>query len=143
MKSYDETACSVPEHILLGKQGEDAAMDLLEQSGFRVLARNWRKGRLELDLVCKDADTIVFVEVKTRLAEGMSTPADAITPAKQRMVTRAAQAWIAANNAWQHPCRFDVVCVLHNGKTFCAEHYRNAFDFSPALGRGNAAWQPW
>jgi len=132
-----------PPHICLGKTGEDSATALLHQSGMCILARNWRKGRLELDIVCRDKDTIVFVEVKTRRAFGLSTPADAITPAKRRMVARAAQAWLAANKAWHLPCRFDVVCVVHNGQTFCAEHYQNAFDFPPTLGGRNTAWQPW
>jgi putative endonuclease len=109
----------------------------------KILDRNWRRGRLELDIVCADGATLVFVEVKTRQAEGMSDPADALTTAKRRMMTKAAQAWLAAHNAWRRPCRFDVVCVCKRGLTLCAEHYRHAFDFSPALGGGHTAWQPW
>ena len=130
-------------HILVGRAGEDAAAALLRKKGLKILDRNWRRGRLELDIVCADGETIVFVEVKTRQARGMSDPADALTPAKRRLVIKAAQAWLAAHNAWRRPCRFDVVCVRKDGLTLSAEHYRHAFDFSSALGGGHAAWQPW
>lgn len=108
-----------------------------------MLDRNWRQGRLELDLVCRDGETLVFVEVKSRKASGQGSPAEAVTPAKQRVLGRAAQAWLAAHEAWQSPCRFDVVCVLRDGDILRLEHHRHAFDFSPALDSGNAPWQPW
>lgn len=136
------TAATAP-HLLVGRAGEDAAAELLRKKGLKILERNWRKGRLELDIVCADGTTLVFVEVKTRQAEGMSDPADALTPAKRRVLTRAAQAWLAAHNAWRRPCRFDVVCVRKRGLALSAEHYRHAFDFSPTLGGGHTAWQPW
>lgn len=108
-----------------------------------MLDRNWRQGRLELDLVCRDGETVVFVEVKSRKARGQGSPAEAVTPAKQRVLGRAAQAWLAAHQAWQSPCRFDVVCVLRDGDILRLEHHRHAFDFSPALDSGHAPWQPW
>ena len=84
-----------------------------------------------------------FVEVKTRRSDERGGPAAAVTPAKQRVLTRAAQAWLAAHDAWQAPCRFDVVCLLRHGDTFSAEHYRHAFDFTPSLDSSHASWQPW
>ncbi|MDR2574798.1 MAG: YraN family protein [Desulfovibrio sp.] len=129
--------------MLVGRVGEDAAVSLLREKGLKILDRNWRKGRLELDIVCADREAIVFVEVKTRQARGMSDPAAALTLAKRRLVIKAAQAWLAAHDAWRRPCRFDVVCVRKDGLTLSAEHYRHAFDFSSALGGGHAAWQPW
>lgn len=142
-RAAKKTLRKVPEHMRLGHAGEDVAAAVLQKVGFRLLDRNWRKGRLEIDLVCADGDTVVFVEVKTRQAQGMSDPADAVTPEKQRRLARAAQGWLAAHDAWRRPCRFDVVCVLRNGDTFSAEHYRHAFDFSSSLGGGHTAWQPW
>ena len=129
-------------HIRLGQAGEDAAATLLLRAGFTLLDRNWRQGRMELDLVCRDGDELVFVEVKTRRSGGHGGPAAAITPAKQRILTHAARAWLAAHDAWQNPCRFDVVCLLRHGDTFSAEHYPHAFDFSPALDSSHASWQP-
>ena len=77
-------------HLRLGQEGEDAAAELLTCKGFALLDRNWRLGRLELDLVCRDGDTLVFVEVKTRANAAHGGPAAALTPAKQRHLYRAA-----------------------------------------------------
>lgn len=134
---------SAPDHLRFGRAGEDAAAAFLERAGYGMLDRNWRQGRLELDLVCRDGETVVFVEVKSRKARGQGSPAEAVTPAKQRVLGRAAQAWLAAHQAWQSPCRFDVVCVLRDGDILRLEHHRHAFDFSPALDSGHAPWQPW
>lgn len=130
-------------HLVLGRQGEEAAAGVLRRAGLRILDRNWRQGRLELDLVCRDGGTVVFVEVKTRTSRERGGPEGAITPAKQRSLCRAAQAWLAAHDAWDAPCRFDVVCLIACDGTFSAEHYRHAFDFTPSLDRRHAAWQPW
>ncbi|MDE5879382.1 MAG: YraN family protein [Desulfovibrio sp.] len=130
-------------HLALGRQGEEAAAALLRRAGLSILDRNWRSGRLELDLVCREGATVVFVEVKTRQSRQRGGPEAAITPAKQRSLSRAAQAWLAAHDAWDAPCRFDVVCLVARHGTFSAEHYRHAFDFAPSLDRCHAPWQPW
>lgn len=147
----------------LGKAGEDYAAAFLQQKGLRIVARNWRQGRYELDIIAQDGDTLVFAEVKTRTAGGMSSPADAITPHKQRSLIQAARAYLASCQAWQKPCRFDVLCVLshtnnpasnwanspleNKGATFSVEHFCHAFDLtsaqSSAMDRGNTSWQPW
>ena len=130
-------------HLALGREGEEAAAGLLRRVGLRILDRNWRAGRLELDMVCQDGATVVFVEVKTRSSGEHGGPEAALTPAKQRSLCRAAQAWLAAHDAWDSPCRFDVVCLVAGGGTFSAEHYRHAFDFAPSVDSGHAPWQPW
>ena len=130
-------------HLALGRQGEEAACGLLRRAGLRILDRNWRAGRLELDIVCQDGPTVVFVEVKTRSSRERGGPEGALTRAKRRSLSRAAQAWLAAHEAWGAPCRFDVVCLVAGDGTFSAEHYRHAFDFAPSLDRSHAAWQPW
>lgn len=130
-------------HLALGRQGEEAAAGILRRAGMRILDRNWRQGRLELDLVCQDGATVVFVEVKTRTTAEHGGPEGALTGAKRRSLSRAAQAWLAAHDAWEAPCRFDVVCLVAHEGTFSAEHYRHAFDFAPSLDRGHAPWQPW
>ena len=126
-----------------GDAGEDAAALFLQQAGFRVLARNWRQGRLELDIVCREGDVLVFVEVKTRAAGGMLLPGEAVTPRKRATLFRAARAWLAAHDDWDAPCRFDVVCVTRRADTFTVEHIPHAFDISPFVDGGHTAWQPW
>ncbi len=127
---------------IIGQQGEDAAAELVVRLGMRILARNWRKGRLELDIICQDGNTIVFVEVKTRKSSGMVAPHEALTLKKQRTLIRAGQAWLAANDAWHLPNRFDFIAVLYHGTHFTTEHTPHAFDLTSALGSSHTTWQP-
>ena len=71
-----------------GRAGEDAAADWLEKAGMRILARNWRSGSYELDLVCRDGDELVFVEVRLRGKGSLASPEASMTPAKCRSVVR-------------------------------------------------------
>ena len=123
-----------------GRAGEDAAEKLLRGIGWRILERNWRRGRYELDLVCEDGDELVFVEVRTRAEGGLVSPAESVTPAKQRSLIRAARAYLAARQAWERGCRFDVVCVTV-GAGIRTEHIRHAFELGQTLDRGHASRQ--
>ena len=139
----ESVATAKAAHLQLGSAGEEAAAQLLLRKGCTLLDRNWRQARLELDMVCQDGDTIVFVEVKTRSSERYGGAALAVGLSKQRVLCRAARAWLAAHKAWDKPCRFDVICVLRDGDTLHLEHFRHAFDCPPALDSGHASWQPW
>ena len=131
----------------LGRAGEEAAARYLTDRGFVLLARNWRQGRLELDLICRDRDTLVFVEVKSRRRDAVARPDEALTSHKRRTLVRAARAWLAATGDWSRPCRFDVVSVLADDTdTLQLEHIPHAFDLDDAgtaVDRGHAPWQPW
>ena len=126
-----------------GRDGEDAAAAYLERAGMRVLARNWRGGPYELDIVCRDGDELVFVEVRTRGRTSLASAAESMTPVKCRNVVKAARAYLAANGCWDVPCRFDLVCVRDAGPTPELDYYRHVFDISEIMGSGDAAWQPW
>ncbi|GAB1252918.1 hypothetical protein Defa_04050 [Desulfovibrio sp. TH_2024_36128] len=91
-KSVRPATAPAAAHLRLGSAGEDAAAELLTGAGCTLLARNWRQARLELDMVCLDGDTIVFVEVKTRSSERYGGPAYAVGLSKQRVLCRAARA---------------------------------------------------
>lgn len=132
-----------PQHLCTGVLGEGWATDFLRANAFTILNRNWRFKHLELDIVALDADTIVFVEVKTRTTERRGTPLMAITKEKQKKLTKAAQAWLMINNKWDMPCRFDAIGLVGHPPTFSVEHIRHAFEFPTAMGRRNAYWQPW
>jgi len=127
----------------LGDRGEAAAARFLVSKQYRILDRNWRRGRLELDLVCEDGDEIVFVEVKTRTAGTLTSPADGMSPGKRQSLIKAARSWLAAHKAWERACRFDLVCVTDAGQELRIEHHTHAFELADSLARGNAAWQPW
>ena len=80
---------------IIGAAGEKAAEEWLAGEEFEIVARNWRSGKYELDIVARRGGTIHFVEVKTRDADGWTSPEEAMTPAKQRSFRYAVQAWLA------------------------------------------------
>lgn len=134
-----------------GAAGEDAAAAHLQAAGFRVLERNWRQGSLELDLVCRQRDTLVFVEVRTRAEGGKVGATESFTPAKQRAFLKAVRAYLAATEQWDKPCRCDLVSVTAHAEpaysgqsSFTVEHCPHVIDLtSGPVGGGNTPWQPW
>ena len=107
------TAARGPWNLLFGGRGERAAARFLRRRGFRILLRGYRTTRGEIDLVARDGETLVFVEVKTR-SRGM--PAEAVTPEKQRRLTLAALHFLKRHGLLDRPrevpCRFDVVAIV-------------------------------
>ncbi len=96
---------------VLGLEGERAAAEFLEARGYRILDRNYRTRRGEIDLVAEEKGTLVFVEVKVRLNDRFGGPAAAITSAKQARIARLAQQYVVSRRLGGRPCRFDVVLI--------------------------------
>ena len=96
----------------LGRHGEDLAAEFLQQSGLRVLDRNWRCREGELDLVVSRDRTVVFCEVKTRRSTRFGAPVEAVTATKQRRLRTLALQWLAAQSRRGDDLRFDVASVL-------------------------------
>ena len=112
----------------VGILGEDLASAELRRKGYAILARRYRTRYGEIDIVGRDGDTIVFVEVKTRVSNDFGEGAEAVTSWKQRRVTRMALDFLARYRLHDRPCRFDVVIVdLSRGKP-SVEVYPHAFD---------------
>lgn len=131
-------------HLDIGRIGEDAAAAHLAAKGLTVLERNVVLGRLELDLVCEDGDTLVFVEVKTRAEGSLATPADGLTAQKRSRLVRAAQSYLSLHDLWERPCRFDLVSVYFRaGKVAAVEHVEDAMRPEETPGRRTSSWQPW
>ncbi len=96
---------------VIGAAGEQAAVDWLKKNGFEIVARNWRSGRYELDIVAKRREgTLHFIEVKSRDALSWESPEEAMTPAKQRSFRLAAQAYLTTNPSDLEP-QMDLVAV--------------------------------
>jgi putative endonuclease len=113
----------------LGDRGERAAARYLKRRGYKILARGNRLAPGELDLVALDRDTVVFVEVKTRRSAEAGHPAEAVTPAKQRQLTRLAVTFLKRHGLLEHRARFDVIAVTWpEGQRPTIEHFPNAFD---------------
>ncbi|HWC14189.1 MAG TPA: YraN family protein [Actinomycetota bacterium] len=105
------------ERALFGRDGEDAAAALYESAGFSV-SRNFRAGRIEVDLVATKPGLVVFCEVKTRASDRWGLPAEAVTPAKQARIRRAAAVWLAQHRPGPVEVRFDVVsAIVRDGRT--------------------------
>ena len=98
----------------------------LADKGLAVLEYNWRSGHKEIDLIAKERDVLVFVEVKTRSSESYGDAYEAVTPRKMRNVILAAEAYMKQNEI-DLPVRFDVVTVVPVGDTHRIEHIRDAF----------------
>ena len=118
-----------------GRRGEDLAVATLEAKGYRVLDRNYRWGREEVDVVAfqptpaDDGGVIVFVEVKTRRGTGFGRPEAAVDAAKQQAILRVAEAYLHERRLMPAPTRFDVVAVLLGAGGPQIEHFENAFGY--------------
>jgi putative endonuclease len=101
------------DHLALGRWGEEAASRHLKKQGWKILRRNFRApGGGEVDLVCRDNDTLVFAEVKTRRSEEMGRPLDAVDQKKQQLIRRGAMHWLRLLEMPDITFRFDVIEVL-------------------------------
>ncbi len=101
-------------NIELGKIGEDLASVYLSDVGFEILDRNWRSSRVELDIVAKDDDTLVFCEVKTRRSSRYGLPSEAITAVKLAHLRTAALHWLGSHRTGFSGIRFDVISILYS-----------------------------
>jgi putative endonuclease len=123
------SSSSPPRHLRLGTRGENLACQFLRKHGYKILYRNFR-GRTggEIDVVCRDGDTLVFVEVKTRTREDFGRPFEAIDRDKRNRVSRGGLAWLRLLGDPDILFRFDVVEVILADKAPPRlELLRNAF----------------
>lgn len=112
----------------LGRAAEAHAAAWLERRGWTVLARNWRSGHREIDLVVRRAGTVAFVEVKARSRRTFGHPLDAITRAKRHDLELAARAWVARAPRAGAEYRFDAVWVIGDPAGPCEiEHVPGAW----------------
>ena len=112
---------------LLGKAGEDAAADYLEEKGYTILDRNWRKNRLELDIIATKGDILAFVEVKTRKNTDFREPHEAVDWKKIRHIVVAADAYIKLH-AIDLKIRFDIIDVVGDVGQFQITQIEDAFN---------------
>jgi putative endonuclease len=115
------------DRILVGRDGERRAVELLRKNGYTILARNYRCRSGEIDIVASHEGEIVFVEVKARGTDEKGTALDAITPAKRRRIARVAEAFLAERGLDERPCRFDVVAIAVHPEESGGQIVRDAF----------------
>lgn len=113
-------------HNDLGKRGEEAVISMLCKQGYIIVERNWFYEKYEIDIIARNADWIVFVEVKTRTSNRWGNPEDAISKGKIRRIVEAADFYIKNNNI-DLCARFDVAAIVTEGNNFIIEYIEDAF----------------
>ncbi|MDD2541264.1 MAG: YraN family protein [Desulfuromonadaceae bacterium] len=116
-----------------GDLGEEIATNFMLAHGYRVLERNFRCKGGEVDIIARDPGdkSLVFIEVKTRRGLSYGVPQLAVTPFKQRQISKAALTWLAKNRLYDTNARFDVVAILlHTDGLHAIDHIKNAFDLA-------------
>ena len=113
---------------LLGRRGEEAAAQYLAARGYQILARNWRRGRAEVDaiVVSPDEQTLIFVEVKTRATDFYGYPELAVTARKMELLNEAAEAYME-ELGWVRDVRFDILALTVQGEGFKVYHIKDSF----------------
>ena len=114
---------------LLGRWGEQRAVRHLRARGWTILARNYRFGRKEVDVVARRGEVVAFVEVKTRAGTGFGAPQEAITRLKRREIEAVAVHFLARHAPRDVTVRFDALAVLLDPvrRTVCIEHIEDAW----------------
>ncbi len=114
------------QHNTLGKKGEELAVDFLTKLGYIIIETNWQEKKYEIDIIARDKNELVFVEVKTRSTSYFGNPAEAVTPAKQNHLVEGANYYIEKHEI-DLECRFDVIAIVLNTNQQKIEHFKEAF----------------
>ena len=113
-------------HNDFGKLGEELAVKYLIDKGYEILERNWRNRHKEIDIIAKDGEELVIVEVKTRQTDEYGEPDIAVTRQKQRRLIYAANAYLFRTNL-EIETRFDIISIIFKDGKPVIEHIEDAF----------------
>jgi putative endonuclease len=126
-----------PEHLRRGALGEGAARKFLQRAGLKFLTANFRSRRGEIDLIFREADCLVFIEVKTRSSEDWTRPAAAVNVRKRRLLSQTALDYLRLLKNPEVKIRFDIVEVLlADGAVREIRHLPNTFSLSKPYRHG-------
>lgn len=114
------------EHNLLGKKGEEIAQQKLVSKGYKIVELNWTFKHKEIDIIAKDGEILVFVEVKTRTESYWGNPEEFVTKKKQKLLISAAETYINEKN-FVGESRFDIISVILDNEGTHIEHIKEAF----------------
>lgn len=111
----------------IGKLGEDTAAIFLEKTGYIILERNWRFSKAEIDIIAKDGEVLVFVEVKAKSYTYFGAPEESVSTYKENLIIDAAQQYmIKIGHDWE--IRFDIISILFDkNKEASITHFKDAF----------------
>ena len=111
----------------IGKIGEEIARKFLMRKGYQIIESNYRYGHGEIDIIAKDGDTLVFVEVKTKKHGDFGDPLYWISRKKQLQIGKIARAYLYEKGMENIDCRFDVIVLQWQEGTYQLEHLEDAF----------------
>lgn len=115
---------------ILGQKGEAQAARYLKQKGYKIIKKNYKCKYGEIDLIARDADVLIFIEVKTRTSIEFGSPAAAVDYRKQKQISKVAYHYLVTHHNEDIDARFDVVSVLsQKNKETTIEHIIDAFNF--------------
>lgn len=114
------------QHYELGKKGEELATVFLEEEGYKILHRNWRFGKDEIDIIAQTDTFLVIVEVKTRSTDYFGDPEEAVDKQKQRFLVRAADVFINQKEI-DLEVRFDIISIVFEKGKHTIRHIEDAF----------------
>jgi len=104
------------ESTILGKEGEAIAVQYLIEHGYKILDRNYHSQQGEIDIIAKEGDFLVFIEVKTYSIGSYGTPLGAVRRSKRESIIHAARTYLFKNNIKNVNCRFDVLAIYRSWK---------------------------
>jgi putative endonuclease len=110
----------------LGLKGEELAADHLKKAGFKILFRNWKWGKHEIDIIAENNDFIIFAEVKTRNDDFQMHPVTAVNREKQKSIIWAADGYLQKFGI-DKEARFDIITVIKSNDTYQIDHLEGAF----------------
>jgi len=114
----------------LGKRGEELALKKVKRLGYKCIARNYRCPLGEIDLIAKDGDCLVFIEIKTRKGKTLGYAKEAVNERKKRQLTKVALAYMKSEDCVNVKSRFDVVAINMSEGKEQIEIIQNAFDMA-------------
>lgn len=109
-----------------GNWGEERAAEHLMSKGYRIVAKQWKSLRFEIDIIAEKGNEIVFVEVKTRFSEDYGQPWEAVKGDKRRKICNSADQYIRMHQCEQEP-RFDIISIVHSNHKTKITHLESAF----------------
>ena len=114
------------EHYDLGKKGEQLAVDYLINEGYKILGRNWRFQKAEIDIIAQKENILASVEVKTRSTNDFGNPQDFVNPKKIKLLVMAMNEYVIKHDL-DVEVRFDIIAITKNKSDFDIEHLKDAF----------------
>ena len=114
------------QHNELGKKGEQLAVDFLLKNKYKIVERNYRFDRAEVDIIAQQKDTLAIIEVKTRSTSDFGNPQDFVKPKQIQRLVKAVDEYVTVNDL-DVEIRFDIIAIVKQGKAYNIEHLQNAF----------------